>query len=117
MVQCETGTRAAQDGLTVKYSENDTSIAAGAAAIVVVVRSENEGESHDRAVLTMREEDSGVLMQLQRALSAEPEALAAAVQVVVVVVSGGPVDTSQPAGVMPVGSGGVVTRSVRLSGC
>jgi hypothetical protein len=52
-------------------------------------------------------------MQLQRALSAEPEALAAAVQVVVVVVSGGPVDTSQPAGVM--GSGGVVTRSVRLS--
>lgn len=98
--------RAAKDGLAVKYSENDTSIAAGAAAVVVVVRSENEGESHDRAVLTMRAEDSGVLLQLQQL----QQAAAAKVQVVVVTVSGGPVDTSEPVAAM--GAGGVVTSVV-----
>ena len=34
--------------------------------VVVVVRSEDEGESHDRANLTMRAEDAAILIQLQR---------------------------------------------------
>lgn len=111
LLMCAAGitSRAAKDGLAVKYSENDTSVAAGAAAVVVVVRSEDEGESHDRALLTMRPEDAAVLLALQRQLQAE-EADAAKVQVVVVTVSGGPVDTSQPAAVM--GSGGIVTSVV-----
>jgi hypothetical protein len=95
--------------MAVKYSENDTSIAAGAAAVVVVARSEDEGESHDRALLTMRAEDSGILLALQRQLRAA-EAAAAKFQVVVVTVSGGPVDTSQPAAAM--GSGAIITSVV-----
>jgi hypothetical protein len=98
--------RAAKDGLAVKYSENDTSIAAGSTAVVVVVRSEDEGESHDRALLTMRAEDSGILLALQLQLRAAAEK----VKVVVVTVSGGPVDTSQPTAAM--GSGGIVTSVV-----
>ena len=40
--------RAARDGGSVVFAENDTSVAAGADTVVVVVRSEIESESHDR---------------------------------------------------------------------
>ena len=86
--------RAAKGGATVKYSENDTSIAAGASDVVVVVRSDDEGESHDRANLTMRPEDSDILLRLHARLE---DITGPAKRVVVVVISGGPVDTSLPA--------------------
>eukprot|EP01045_Picozoa_sp_COSAG04_P032529 COSAG04_NODE_6409_length_1333_cov_1.662885_1_plen_80_part_00 len=40
--------RAARDGGSAVFAENDTSVAAGADTVVVVVRSEIESESHDR---------------------------------------------------------------------
>ena len=92
--------RAATDGMVVRHSVNDTRVAIGASVIVVVVRSEDEGESHDRANLTMRAEDQDTLLRLQQqqAKSGRP-----ATKVVVVVISGGPVDTSEPAEVMKSG--------------
>ena len=51
--------------MEVRHSENDTRIGLGASVVVVVVRSEDEGESHDRANLTMRAEDQDTLRRLQ----------------------------------------------------
>lgn len=104
--------RAAVDGVEVRYSENDVSIASGASVVVVVVRSEVEGESHDRAKLTMRAEDAQTLVSLQQQHQQhqqhhQVQHQQAKVKVVVVVISGGPVDTSQPASVM--GSGFVTS--------
>jgi beta-glucosidase len=96
--------RAAIDGMEVRYSARDISVAVGASVVVVVVQSEQEGESHDRANVTMRQEDSNTLVKLQQQQQGK------GCKVVVIVISGGPVDTSQPAAAM--GSGGVATSVI-----
>jgi beta-glucosidase len=100
--------RAAADGVEVRYSENDTSVAIGASVIIVVVRSNEEGESHDRQNLTMRPSDADMLVRLHARQhhwnsSTDNTSVSAAAQVIVVVISGGPVDTSEPAEVMTSG--------------
>jgi beta-glucosidase-like glycosyl hydrolase len=69
--------------VAVVYALNDTAVASDADAVIVVVQSHVESESHDRASLKMRPEDAATLMRLQTQLGAETK-----VQVVVVVVSG-----------------------------
>ena len=106
--------RAATDGTEVRHSEGDTTIAIGASVVVVVVRSEDEGESHDRANLTMRAIDQELLLRLhqqhqQSAADAGRRPPAASAKVVVI--SGGPVDTSQPVSVM---SSGFVTSVIAV---
>jgi beta-glucosidase len=104
--------RAGADGLVVRYSENDTSVAIGASVVIVVVRSNEEGESHDRQNLTMRPADSDMLVRLHalaRETNSATSGLVAAAQVIVVVISGGPVDTSEPAEVM---ASGLITSVV-----
>ena len=99
--------RAAADAdAEVRYSVDDVNITVGANVVVVVVQSEQEGESHDRANLTLRAEDTATLLKLQQ----RQHHLGSACKVVVVVVSGGPVDTSQPTAVM--GDGGVVSSVI-----
>ena len=96
----------------VRYSENDTSVAIGASVVIVVVRSNEEGESHDRQNLTMRPADSDMLVRLHtlaRETNSATSGLVAAAQVIVVVISGGPVDTSEPAEVM---ASGLITSVV-----
>ena len=117
--------RAATDGAHVRYSESDVSVAVGASVIVVVVRPELEGESHDRANLTMRSEDADLLLRVQQQQQQQQQQQEQAVvgtpastsvlhpvRVVVVVLSGGPVDTSEPAQAM--GSGGCVTSVIAM---
>ena len=101
--------RAGADGLVVRYSENDTSVAIGASVVIVVVRSNEEGESHDRQNLTMRPADSDMLVQLHARKTNSATSGLVAAQVIVVVISGGPVDTSEPAEVM---ASGLITSVV-----
>ncbi len=73
----------------VRYAMNDTTAAMGADAVIVVVQSHPESESHDRASLLMRPEDASTLKRLEAQLGVTTKA-----QIIVVVVSGAPVDTS-----------------------
>ena len=114
-------TRAAVDGMSVRCSASDTTIAIGASTVIVVVQSELEGESHDRENISMRQTDQANLVRLyqqnqhhqqsKHALNSTGTTGSGAIatkegsgcRIIVVVISGGPVDTSEPAAVMQTG--------------